>query len=166
MVENYNTNINEIIRSCAKIQAATDIIPNTLSNSISPTLEANPRLVKNPTIFKSSINSTINSSAIIYTTPTAEEFYLCGFTISFMNDATSQATTGNLIVIPDLQQSGFNIGMNNITGVAGSNSMCIDLGGHPWKLKKGSNISAQIVGTSVGTALLDIAIWGYTETTL
>lgn len=162
MAKIYNSELIKEIVDGAKIQIASDSIPVELSEKIVPVMEVNPFMLKKCNIVKRASNSTINSSGAIYTTPTDQDFYLCGYELSFINDATSQASSGEILATPrEMLSSTFMGTMFNITGTSFAGTMSKDFN-RPILLKRGDAITATINGTAVGSAILNAMIYGFT----
>lgn len=157
----YNSDLSKELREGAKLQV-TDRMPTELAEKVVPVMEVNPKLLRKCNVVKQNTNSTINSSVTVYSTPSNQDFYLCGFTISFINDATSQATLGNIQCTPFEMNTVTKLGsMGNITGVAAAQTISQDFS-RPILLKRSTSITATIEGVAVGTSKTQVTIYGYT----
>ena len=76
----------------AGLQVGVDITPKTLSSTISPTLDLNPRftnLVKYGT-------TSVTTSSNLLTTPSQKDFYITFAHITFKKDVTSDLSSCNI----------------------------------------------------------------------
>lgn len=105
-----NVNSSETLaqlREAAQLMQGKDATPSMLSNQVVPVIEVNPKLLRYAEIFKD--NTAVNSaSQTVYTTPNdGRDFYLTGFCVSLIKDATATSTktyvtayvNGELIVL-------------------------------------------------------------------
>lgn len=162
MATNFNSDLSREFSEGGRIQVSRDKIPDQFADKIVPVMEVNPKLLRRCDQIFSITNGTINTSATILTTPSDRDFFLCGFTISWTNDAASQASSASIVLSPDqLAASQQCFKMQNVTGVAGSQNMTCDFN-RPIKIKRGTAMTATILGAAVGTSYLAVTVWGYT----
>ena len=93
MVRINNSDLMTELRDVAKIQVASDIIPNVLSNQVVPVIDVNPKHAR-----KINVVRYVTSASAAYTTPTDKDFFLMGFNMSFSktvaNDGANLTLTG------------------------------------------------------------------------
>jgi hypothetical protein len=96
----YNSELSKGMQKDAGIQISKDSMPTQLAEKVVPVMEVNPRLLRRCNIVR--VNAATNSaSATIYTTPTNQDFYLCGATLGVIKDVTSQSLSTRLNVTID-----------------------------------------------------------------
>jgi len=78
------------IQTAAKLQQGSDSAPRILASQIIPTLEVNPRLVKNAVMYHQTCTNA--TAATIYTTPDNQDVYLSAVTLSSISDVTATTT--------------------------------------------------------------------------
>lgn len=91
MAQINNSETIRELRKAAALQLGKDNVPTELTNSIVPVIEINPRLTRVTNILRSN-NFANNTTATIYTTPSDQDFYLTGASLSFIKDATATST--------------------------------------------------------------------------
>ena len=91
MTQIYNSQLFKEIREGTKNQQLRDAIPSQLADKIVPVMEVNPKMLRRVTISKTN-NCNNATSAIIYTTPATQDFYLSSMTLSLIKDSTATST--------------------------------------------------------------------------
>jgi len=96
----YNSDLSKELVSGAKIQQATDRIPNILGDVVIPTMEVNPKLLRriNHSTYAAVTNAT---SGTIYTTPADKDYFLTAISLSVIKDVTSTSVLVTLRCIQD-----------------------------------------------------------------
>lgn len=126
------------IRNSAKVMPGTsDALPTTLSRVIIPTLEVNPKIVKNAKA-KSTASSN-STSATIITTPTNQDFYLIGASLSVIKDVVSTSNQSKITYYQDGLLTTL-IAISSITLTVQSETISCNLN-HPIKVDRGSVIA-------------------------
>jgi hypothetical protein len=99
MVKTNNSVIQQEFVDSAKIQT-TQGLPTELDNTIKPTFEVNPKLLRRCNIVKrgSLLNAT---SATLFSIKADEDFYIVAATLTMIKDVTSTSTTVGLTVTTD-----------------------------------------------------------------
>lgn len=97
MVNNNNSETTRELIDAGKLQVVQGV-PQTIANYIQPVMEVNPKLLRRITITRDNTKTT-TGSAIIYTTPATQDFYLVGYTISVIKDVACDAATGGVAFI-------------------------------------------------------------------
>lgn len=157
----YNSNLTNELRDGAKIQISKDKIPTELAEKVIPVMEVNPKLLRKTKICRSLI-VTNSTSGTIYTTPTTQDFYLTGATISVIKDATATSVYSQLVVYID----GASQGIMNIPGItltAQNQSLTLSFP-IPVKLDRGSTINISN-NTNVGNVVCGASIFGFVDET-
>ena len=161
MTQVHNSEVILELRNAAKLQPGRDNIPNFLSSGIMPTIELNPKLVKNA-FFKSNVSANLNGNATIYSVPANQDFYLCSANLTMIKDVTADTvdailngTVGgaasSILVVP------------GITLTAQQQSVNITFP-HPLKIDKGTNIIIN-ASRSVGANRIAASISGFLDET-
>lgn len=159
----YNSDLTKELTDVAKLQVGKEIIPNQIAEKVVPVIDVNPKHARRVNIVKKATVSGINTSVSIYDVPADIDFFLTGFSLSFVNGATSQATLASLTLTPKEMNVSTTIGaIGNITGVAGSVYAFNDFQSCPIQLKRGSTLTLVTNGVNVGDALLNGVVYGYT----
>jgi len=140
----YNPEVHNEIRTAAKTQPGSQTINTSLHNVAIPTIEVNPKIVKNGYSFPKS-QSTTGTVYLGNPGGSTRDFYITGVYVSFVKDASCDVATGDLQV--DIPVLGTNIAvvvMPVITLTAEKFSTFVSFG-HPIKVDKGGNF--QFTGT-------------------
>ncbi len=157
----YNTElINELINA-VRLQQGRENIPSKFADTIVPTVETNPKLLKHVNIFKSRMEDT-NNVFIIYTTPTDKDFYLTYASLIVTQPAT---TTNTLTDITAILESGLTVKIVTTPKVTTSSranpAMNKYESAFAIKLKRGTTII--LTNTfSAGECIASATIGGYT----
>jgi len=95
MTQIYNSDLTKELTEGAKIQVSRDRVPNQLADKVVPVMEVNPKLLRRVKIVKN-VQAANATSATVFTTPTDRDFYLTGYCLSVIKDATSTSTGTSL----------------------------------------------------------------------
>lgn len=154
-----NQDLKKELIAGAKIQLSVDKVPARLAESVVPTMEVNPEMIRKLNVHKF-YNKTNTGTFTIYTTPTDADFYLVSSglngTLNATNDGVSssiQATDefGNTILV-------HRINFEPLTALSNLDER-MDLP-KPIKLKRGSTITIGSVYTA-GAQYWTGTIYGY-----
>lgn len=138
MVKVYNSEVIQELRNVAKIQGATDLIPTLLNNGIVPTLELNPKLVKN---LRTAGNVAINAtSSTIFSTPTDRDVYIVAVSLAYIQDVTATAVSHGVVATDELGVSRNLLFIPTLTLTVSNGTAQITLP-HPLKLARGTNVT-------------------------
>jgi hypothetical protein len=88
---NRNSETTQGMRKALKLdelQGAPFVVPN----SITPTVEVNPMIIK-PAFIKSATAANLSGNNVIYATPTTQDFYLCSAAVAQIKDVTADTVT-------------------------------------------------------------------------
>jgi len=157
MVTINNSQISKNLVDGAKIQISTDSIPNQLSNVVIPTMEINPKILSNITIVRAA-----SANGTVYTTPTNQDFYLCGIYLTGSNNVASQNSLIQLTITPKDEAAVIIHQINWRTSAlidVGQDSSYLDLSQTPIKLARGTNIT---LGSS-NAATIKCSIMGFVD---
>lgn len=162
MATNYNSDLSNELRKAGAIQISVDQIPQKINDSIQPVIEVNPKLLKNIEIIK--IGSASDAtSATIYTTPSNQDFYLCGFTFTHCRDATATSLVSEIKAYVNGEQISLYALRTLTTTVINGFSFSVNLL-RPIKIDRGTSL---IVTNGAATALIrsTAIIYGYLDNT-
>lgn len=160
MAQIYNSELTDELKIGAKIQLSRDRIPNEIAEKVVPTMEVNPKLLKNCNILRhaTAINTTATT---VYSVPSDIDFYLCGCSLSVIKDATATSINSAIQITVDGDSNFFRpISIAGLTLTPQSLSESVDFN-RPIKVKRGTNISV-INSTNVANCTSSACIWGYT----
>lgn len=91
----YNSNLTKEIIDGAKLQVQDGNIPSEIGNTVLPTMEVNPNLLRICNVVKmNSLNNALTET--IYTTPSDKDFYICSASLTMNKDVTATTTNVNL----------------------------------------------------------------------
>lgn len=154
----YNSDLTKGLINSAKLQTSKDKVPNQIADKVVPVIEVNPKLLRTCNILR--YGSATTTGATIYTTPSDQDFYLCGASVSVIKDVTSASTSSYLQITPEDGLTQRVLLISGITLTAQDDSISVDFS-RPILLKRSSTIA---VGNSsaVGNIKTDASIWGYT----
>lgn len=93
----YNSDLTKELREGAKIQIGVDGIPSEIAEKVVPTMEVNPKLLRNTNITISVI-AVATGAQVVYTTPLDKDFYLTNAEVSMIKDVTCDQATGSLVL--------------------------------------------------------------------
>jgi len=98
MAQNKSSALAQEIRKAAKLAPGIEAIPQQLSNQIVPTIEVNPRLTREVNHAISSVSGSTGTSTI-YTTPSNQDYYLYGASLSAAFNAAADSTNTTLNIV-------------------------------------------------------------------
>jgi hypothetical protein len=161
----YNSELSAELIKGAKIQVNRDKVPNEIAEKVVPVMEVNPRLLKIVKICRQVTATNPASATVIYTTPSNQDFYLCGTQMSAMKNVTSDLGTGPFCSL-NASIDGVNRSIISFTGItltAQERETSIDFN-IPIKIDRGTTIvlvasTAPAAGTYIRTG----SIWGYID---
>jgi len=159
MVRINNTDLMNELRDVAKIQVGSDMIPNVMSNQVVPVIDVNPKHARIINLVESVSKST-TGAANVYTTPTSNDFFLCGVNSSFDKNVTCDLADGRLALVVTINGAEkVIIGHSVITLTAERGEIAVDFN-RPIKLDR--NTTIYMAGTfTAGKLLRQISIYGY-----
>lgn len=142
-----NSQMVKEISEAFKIDERIEKIPNAI-----PVCEANPKIIKNGFTKYNVLNAA--TSAVIYTTPADQDFYLTSAAIAFIKDSSSTSTLFQInyteanasTSIPLLYYPSI-----TLTAQSGSNNIVLP---HPVKIKRNTQIT---ISTDQATAVVRAA---------
>jgi hypothetical protein len=160
MGEIFNSDLKNNIIEGAYLKVGQDLPAPTLSNQVVPVMEVNPKLLRLTNFMKSGNCVVINSGATILTTDANVDTYITDYTACYGNSIDSQATAANL-TFTTYEGTARSVSIfTNTTGAINNQSISVNLK-NPIKIKRGTDIKAQILGTAVGSSILTISLFGY-----
>jgi hypothetical protein len=156
MAKIYNSDVTKGLQKNAGIQQNIDKTPNELAEKIVPTIETNPELLRRCNIIRTA-SATNSTSAIIYTTPKNQDFYIVAANLSHTRDAvaTSVASSINAVINGATQTI---LQICNVATTAGEQSLALSFP-FPIKVDRDTNITVtngaavayiKTVGTIIG----------------
>lgn len=165
MAESTNTELVSNLISTLKLRA-DDITKFKVSKTIVPVIETNPKILQNPNVIKSIISANNPGSATtVYAVDSNRDFWLCGFSISAIKDATSDVSDGLFVSLQATINSApeYLLRVTGLTLTAQSYTAIQSLN-RPIKIDKGSSIfmAAQSAPT-VGKYWRSCTLWGFYE---
>jgi hypothetical protein len=94
MAKIYNSDVTKGLAQNAGIQQNVDKTPNELAEKIVPTIETNPKLLRDAIVLAtfSSDVSTGSTSEVLAASP-SKDVYITGLTLTFYKDVTCDVTT-------------------------------------------------------------------------
>lgn len=160
MVNINNSELKKAFSDSTKTQLTEQ--PNNVENrNVIPIIDVTPlKHKKSIAKFGTLTNGT---SAIIYTTPLMSEFYLTGFHIGYIKDATATTTSVGLLVT-DENNIAIYFELPHFTLTAGSGSFSREFT-FPMKLAKNSTVRL-VSGTGVANITVKGTILGYIDDAL
>lgn len=157
MVTLNNSQTKTNIQLAGAIQQASEKTPDNITNSVQPTIEANPMLVQEANVVRS--NQAVNAtSATLYTTLSNCDFYLTSCSLHVIKDVNATSTVSAIQATID--------GLaRNIIQIGGFTTTVQDQGltlsfPHPIKIDRGTAIQV-INGTNVANVTARAAIQGF-----
>lgn len=149
-----NSSIIQEIRNAFKITVATERIPNAI-----PVVEVGDKLVKNAII--KNLLKTDSASTTIYTTPTNQDFYLTGSSLSVNKNVTCD--TDNVTITAVIGGAITTImAYRGITLTAENNNIPLILP-HSIKIDRGTNILCYVAVKTAGTLNVSATIHGFID---
>jgi hypothetical protein len=146
MVEVISSDVLQELVKAARLQSSL-LVPKILNGTIVPVIELNPTLTKIDRICKHATTST-SGNITVYTTPANQDFYLTGFTLSFIKDVTCDNATGNVTLFSTIDGGAVHLAaIATITLTAQNSSINVTLK-NPIKIDRSTVIG---VGSSVGS---------------
>lgn len=151
----YNSELTKGLAKNAGIQQSAEAVPTKLSDTVIPTCETNPEMLRRINIIRGATSATT-----VYTTPTNQDFYLTSIYMVASNSTASQTSTATLTATPEnepnttLAQLSF-----RTTALIDANQQnCFeDFSGSPIKIARGTNIATSITNVPSFRAV----IFGY-----
>jgi hypothetical protein len=145
---NINSEVTQAIQKAIKRQGSPEY---KVSDTIQPTIEVNPQIIKN--VFGKESEAINSTSSTIYTTPTTQDFYLTSVTLSTIKDVTSTSVASKIrVTINGLAFTLLEIASLSLTPQSQINSLVLT---HPLKVDRGTIITVTN-STNVG----NITSWG------
>jgi len=151
-----NTDLITELIAGAKINTASERVPNQIAEKVVPVMEVNPKLLKEITIVRS-----LTTGGTIYTTPADKDFYLVGTYIEVTNVSATAAGSATITVTPFYENAVKKVNSIStettaaITSVSTSSNLMLPI---PLKLKRGTALTSGVAGTLTKTYI----IYGYT----
>jgi hypothetical protein len=137
-MQTQNSELIKELQGSTKIQTMSGL-PTILSSNIVPTIEINPKIVKNGSnISQSLANAT--SSGFTFTAPTDRDMYITGANLTFVRDATATSTKFAVTYVNDLGATITLLSFGGVTLNAGSGSTQTPAM-HPIKIQRGSTMT-------------------------
>lgn len=156
MFTNNNQSITQKIKKIFGLSELTGY-PRKLGETIVPVAEVNAISCN---VLEQGFASNATSSTA-YTTPTEQDFYLVGGTISVIKDASSESTYTGIELTPFGQNSKEVFKIATITLTAQTETMNFTL---PYPLKLARGTTVKIVNSSgVANIRAGVTIYGYTS---
>lgn len=134
-----NSEVIQELRLAAKLQLGKDKIPNFLSSGIVPTIELNPKIIKNS--FSKSVTQTASGALAILAANPTQDIYIVGLAFSVIKDAAcdvSNSTVGISGTINGLATT--LLGCAVLTATAQNSFISITLQ-HPIKIDRNTAIN-------------------------
>lgn len=138
-------------------------VPKQLSNQVSPTLEINP-VITSPVIEGIYNYHSIASSASdnIKTLDSGKDFYLTSVSLGFAKDVVCDASTGYYYIrVTTMGSTKIVASLPVITLTAESRNLTIDLGEHPIKCDKNTNITLVMMTHTAGVFVKTANVTGF-----
>lgn len=157
----YNSDVKKAMIEGAYLKVGSDSVPEQLGNQVIPVMETNPALLRRVNYIIGA-TTTANGNQILVTLDTTKDFYLTGYALSVLKDATSDATgSNNIWVTPDAMNAvGKLKSIPLLTTTAQSYDINVQLT-YPIKLKRGSQIYNDVSAFTVGNCVRSFNIMGY-----
>lgn len=161
----YNSELQRQLIDGARIQTAREQTPQQLADKVVPTMETNFKLLKNINIVKHLSQSASAGGTTIYTTPTNQDFYLCGVSASFTKDAACDVPSQSFIInisLPDGTTSRFCIA-ELLTLTAQSGNFTEFFEARPIMLARNSSITITSNVFAAGNFRRSFSIFGFVD---
>jgi hypothetical protein len=162
-----NSELNNEITDATRIQSGSSAIPNELGNTVIPVIDVSPARNKITTILKTG-SVTASGNSTIVTLDGDKDFYLTGVAISFAQDATCDAASGNAVSIvgtldADLTSKAL-LQLSAITLTAANGSIALSFPGSI-RMLKGSAITLTGNTFTVGSKVRSCELFGFYKQT-
>lgn len=156
----YNSDLtNELVKG-AKIQVNRDNVPNRLADSVVPTLEVNPDLLRKSNFIKSVARST--TGILTLTSEASKDTYITGAWLSLVKNVLND--TASALYSITIIQDGLGkpiVGINALTLTASDQTVTITFA-NPIKIDRGTSATTNTLTVGAGAALLSMGLNGYT----
>ena len=160
MVNNNNSDTTKELIEGGKLQVVQGV-PQTIANYIQPVMEVNPKLLRRITVIRD-LTRTTSGAGTIYTTPADREFYLVGYTLSYIKDAACDSATGSQVYIV-VYQDGAIRSIGTLAGITltAQTANITQSFFQPIKVDKNSTILLSGNTFAAGNLIKSASIFGY-----
>jgi len=160
MVTINNSDVIKELRIATQLQQGREATPNNLSSQIVPVIEVNPKLLRTCNLVKT--NAASGTSALFYTTPTNQDFYIVALEASFIKDAACDLATGvisvNCTIDGAASQSLLKFSVLTLTAQNQTATISFPT---PIKVDRNTTISMSRAATTAGLCYMSGTVIGY-----
>ena len=152
-----NSDTIKEIRDTARL-SISEGFPTALNDKVIPVIDVNPKHARVCDIVKTAVAQNA-TSATVYTTPTDQDFYLVGWNLNLIKDATSTSTASGIkFTVNGAQAAHSRIASLSLTAQTANIVVVLD---KPIKLDRNTTVTIEN-GTNVANITLYGTIFGYT----